>query len=260
LINGLISNNNIVSLDLSSNQILEKGSNDLFDSLTNHPSLTAIDLSNSVPNSKNIIGNRGCYKLRNFLQQNKIFTILNIAENEIGKEGLDLIVEGLQCNTSLISLDISKNNLPTNTIFCLSKIKIETAVINCSQLNELILKSNNLVDKSIFDLYELIINKECKLERINLSCNKISSVGANKLFYGLIKNAEIKNVDISENYIEGAFDSQFEEFCKTNKTLSSLNLSKCGLSSESIQVIANSISLNCSIISLNLSFNYIDVK
>jgi len=84
-----------------------------------HPSITSIDLSNKIHNFKNIIGNNGCIELKRLLKENYIFSIINLAENEIGGQGLGYICEGLRFNKGLISLDLSRNNLPLNAIYYL---------------------------------------------------------------------------------------------------------------------------------------------
>ena len=119
LCSGLKVNSTLVSIDLSSNQILENGANNLFHTLLYHPSITSIDLSNKIHNFKNIIGNNGCIELKRLLKENYIFSIINLAENEIGGQGLGYICEGLRFNKGLISLDLSRNNLPLNAIYYL---------------------------------------------------------------------------------------------------------------------------------------------
>ena len=46
------------------------------------------------------------------LEKNKILSFLDISGNAIGKEGLSYVMQGLRENKSLISLKISKNDIP----------------------------------------------------------------------------------------------------------------------------------------------------
>lgn len=124
---------------------------------------------------------------------------------------------------------------------------------------ELILRQNNFNDRSMMDLYDLILNPDCRLEKINIASNKFSTIGAIKLYLGMRKNDTIQFLDISDNNLEGSINGDFELFCKHNRSLQTLNMSKSGLSGNSIGLIAKFMCENTILKSLILSHNVIDV-
>lgn len=137
----LTMNQSLVYLNLSSNNINSECATLLFNSLKDHPTLSELNLSNNDKLHKNRIGSKGCLALRDLLKQNKILTILNIAENSIGAEGIKNIAEGLQSNKVLVSLNLSSNNLPPSCIYTL------TPALSHSGLIELILRRNEINDR-----------------------------------------------------------------------------------------------------------------
>lgn len=121
--NSLSKSSSLLSLDLSSNNIQSEGASNLFKSLLNSSTITHLNISNNGETQKNHIGIKGAISLKYLLENNCILSILNIADNLIGNDGFQIICGGLDFNNSIISLDISNNNLSNNTFFnlCIHK-------------------------------------------------------------------------------------------------------------------------------------------
>jgi len=122
LCEGILLNYSLVSLILSSNSIFSEGSNILFSKLKEHPSISSINLSNLKNSYKNMIANKGCAMLQSFLETNRIISLLNVSDNNIGNEGFSAITEGLAKSQSLVSLNLSKNYLPKSCIYIMSRL------------------------------------------------------------------------------------------------------------------------------------------
>lgn len=60
---------------------------------------------------RNRMGPKACIDLRNLLANNKILSMLNISDNGIGNEGLKMIAPSLTCESSLIYINLSNNDL-----------------------------------------------------------------------------------------------------------------------------------------------------
>jgi len=60
---------------------------------------------------RNRMGARACPDLRDFLDENKILSMINIADNGIGNEGLKIISPALTTECSLVSINLSNNDL-----------------------------------------------------------------------------------------------------------------------------------------------------
>ena len=112
----------LVSLNISSNNIGHEGSNYFFLSMKNHPSLTAIDLSNIDHIHKNMIGSKGCINLTKYLQENNVVSILNLSGNGIKYDGFDYISDGMMNSKSMVSLNLSRNEIPKSCIYIISFI------------------------------------------------------------------------------------------------------------------------------------------
>ena len=95
LLRGIMRSDTIVSLDIGSNDILIEGASLLFRSLKSHTSLSCLTIANHDRLHRNRIGVAACHELRDLLAQNKVISSLNIADNQIGNEGLMIIAPAL---------------------------------------------------------------------------------------------------------------------------------------------------------------------
>ena len=73
--------------------------------------MTSITLANHDRLHRNRIGSKACFELSNLLEANKIISMVNISDNGITNEGLKVLSRSLNEESSLISLNISNNDL-----------------------------------------------------------------------------------------------------------------------------------------------------
>lgn len=83
----------------------------MFRSLEKNMTLSSLVMANHDRLHRNRMGPKACPELRNLLAENKILSILNISDNGIGNEGLKILSPSLTSESSLISLNLSNNDL-----------------------------------------------------------------------------------------------------------------------------------------------------
>ena len=104
-------NFNIIHLDISSNNITPEGFTIFFQSLLSNQSLISLDISSKEGLNRNKLGKEGSAALQIFLSNNKIIQILNLSATTMGEEGATHILNGIHSNKSLVSIDLSSNEL-----------------------------------------------------------------------------------------------------------------------------------------------------
>lgn len=60
---------------------------------------------------RNKLGSKSCGAIAAALESNKVLTMLDVADNSLGWEGVSIICEGLVHNKNLMSLNISHNDV-----------------------------------------------------------------------------------------------------------------------------------------------------
>ena len=91
----LAENANLVSINLSSNDISMTGAIKLLQLLRVHPSITSIDISSIDSHNTNRLGILGAQACAKLLQYNPVVSMLSIYGTSIGARGLLKICKGL---------------------------------------------------------------------------------------------------------------------------------------------------------------------
>ena len=184
-------NNTVVHLNIGGNAIQIDGSIHLFRSLTGHPSLTSLDLANNDCYKNKIkIGAKGAEELQYMLSdKNCLISNLNLSDNALTTEALNFVISGVQKCKSLISLNLSQNDIASCNINFSSFLRIFDE--DCA-LQELNLSENQLQDKHVEELSNVFsTSKKLYLTSLNLSSNKFKHRGAAALLQTLSSNARV---------------------------------------------------------------------
>jgi len=188
-----------VSLDLGSNDIMLEGSASLFDALREHPTITALTISNHDRFNRNRIGVKACRNLAGMLRDNKVLSLLNIADNRIGNDGLALIAPALTSASPLVVLNLANNELDDKSIDLLHNY-LSTG----KNLLELNLSNNSICDSGIQKITGLFAQNMCTVKRLFLKQIKMTTAGADSLFDSLKHNAHVEVLDLTGNDLSGA--------------------------------------------------------
>ncbi len=119
------------------------------------------------------------------------FETLNLREMDIdNSDDYEVFLNTLIDNTTLKTLDLSKNKLAT------THLELFTCILNSTKLENLTFKHNELDDNGAFVLSQLFSSNKTLIS-VNLSYNKITDVGAEKL----AENSTLKTLVLTKNKI-----------------------------------------------------------
>eukprot|EP00986_Skeletonema_menzelii_P006179 scaffold2334_cov138-Skeletonema_menzelii.AAC.7 len=143
--------NSLTHLDLSYNNIQSEGFNVMFRALSDSPierlycrrcGIESIDIDNEhIPRNLkdlyldcNIINADGCRELAKLLQGgDSTLEHLNLADNKIDDEGVEMLVDALENNTSLTLLDLEENDgISKNGLAALLKLVNDISTIEAT--------------------------------------------------------------------------------------------------------------------------------
>ena len=104
------SSTSLVCLNITSNSITPKGGDYLFSMLIHQKSLIEVNASSVEGINRNRISFEGLTKIEHVLKHNSYIEFLNLSGNSIKNKGFKYIINGLNDNTNLTALDISHND------------------------------------------------------------------------------------------------------------------------------------------------------
>ena len=187
LAEGLINNNSLITLNLTSNKLSCDGARALAESLA-HCSLTSLNLSYN-----NGISDIGVQALAERLSHSSL-TSLNLACTGISDIGTRDLAR------SLPSSKLKLLNLLGNRISCSGAQALAEGLVNNSSLTTLNLSNNAILDNGAYALAKGLQKNNC-LMLLDLFDNGISDVGAQALAESLLNNTSLTTLDLCWNYI-----------------------------------------------------------
>ena len=257
LASSLQSSLTIVHLDISSNEISPEGARDVFIKLANHPSLASIDISSHEGLHRNRLSSIGAEAVGNLLRSSPVLSVLNLAGTCIGPDGINFIVDGLEGNHYLGSLDLSNNALGCKSIEKLARVLVRTDVrslnLACNKIGNDACEALGLMMSGGFSGF-------CVLEKLDLAENEINSDGLGKLLAALRINSQLNTLDLKKNDFSMGLSQNFHQFLCENASLKSLILSHCQISCEHLSSFPEGLGKNNGLTYLNLSYNKLSNK
>ena len=196
------------------------------------------------------------------LETNRI-SRLDIAKNNIGNEGVEILVNTLINSKSLVSLNIASNSITHK-----GGQLIFNSFINQQSIVDLNLSSfecsnrNRLTSVGVDNITEFL-NINNFIETLSLSGNSIRNEGFFYICQGLEKNLSLLNLDISNNGINERGIKKGMEFIgtyKINSKINNLNISNNPILNGGIILFASYFRNFPNLISLNLSYCGIEFK
>lgn len=249
--------NIIVHLDLSSNEISPEGSELLLEILNGHSSLVSLDLSSHEGLHRNRLSLLGAQAVGRVLKNPSVLSVLNLAGTGIGPEGLEYIIQGLQENLTLSSLNLSNNMLGGKII---EKLAV---AITYSDLRELNLGMNKISNEGC-EYIALMLSGGyqgyCTIIKLDISYNEITTVGLTKLMAALRINNQITYLTLKKNDFSKGLSLGMTQFLTENITLENLDLSYCNIICDGLNGFAEGLVKNNGLKTLNLSNNLISDK
>ncbi|CAK0801484.1 unnamed protein product, partial [Prorocentrum cordatum] len=139
----LAEHTSLVHLDVSANGISWAGAGPLLEALLVNRSLTHLDISSKSHGSRNRVERRNAAALERMLATNPVLAKLCLSSVCLGTDGLVGVARGLTMNSTLLSLDLSGNDIGTRGALLLCD-----ALASCG-LEELNLSDNRIGDEGL---------------------------------------------------------------------------------------------------------------
>lgn len=184
-------------------------------------------------------------------------THLNLNKNRLGnkREGPHAIGRLLRLNTTIKELLLSHNNISSHNMKEIAKGLCQNATIR-----RLVLSYNKISDQGVGRLMASLDFEQsaCELNDLDLTYNKISSVGAEHIATLLnMNNKHITKLNLSLNAIGPQGASFFQLSLQYNHTLLELNLSRNNILDDGATAIAQGLldSDDTKLHTLDLSWN-----
>ena len=174
-------NSTLKKLNISNNFLGDSAVADISDGLRNNTTLQELNLSN------NSITSRGAKNIVMYFHNGSLQKF-NISHNMISNEGVIAINDSLKNNTALQDIEICNVNIGN----------VETKeMINLFHVRKLGISDNNIPVKTISDC---LMYNEFLLE-LDISDNRITYEGIQKITEALKVNSVLQKLDISKNWI-----------------------------------------------------------
>jgi len=258
------SNDTVISLDLSENQLGVDGQQVKFATafsgvVAQNCTLTAIDLSG------NFLRDAGIEVLKSAFQNSTTLRDLSLAKNCIGILGGEAIGHVIKYNTSITKLNVSSNDLRGDGVFAIAKA-LDT---NCS-LKELDISSNAMasVDDAVQDeeagqvgtndavveLASVLTKKNITLEVLHMRNDEIGPEGGLSLAEMLRFDGALRELDISNNQIGDEAAVAIAQSMMTSPLLV-LKMSGVGAEDDAGHEFAEVLKFNTKLTEVDLSTN-----
>ena len=201
-----------------------------------------------------ILSNDGVVAFSEYLKINTTLIELDMGRNDITYKGASRLAEAIKVNTALQSLNISYNQISDDGVIAFSEcLKINTTLI------ELDMGCNNITYKGASRLAKAIQLNNA-LQKLNISFNQISDDGAIAFSECLKANTTLIELDMGINDIRYKGASRLAEAIKVNTALQSLNISYNQISDDGVIAFSECLKINTTLIELDMGCNNITYK
>jgi len=180
---------------------------ELASSLGTNTYITKIDLS------VNQITNKGAKAIGKALETNTVITEIDLSGNQISHEGAEAIAKALETNNNIKRIYLNINQISNQGGKAIAK-----ALERNTCIAEIYLGSNQISDeggKAIAKALESNTN----ITKIDLSYNQINDEGATAIIKALESNTSVNKIYLKDNNINSAFMEQVNTFLAYNRVL-----------------------------------------
>ena len=203
--------------------------------------------------SHNNISKLGLEKIANNLK-NKLCTLkkLNLENNYIGNDGCFILSESLKDNKSLISLNLTQNNiLDEGLIYFANNLKSE---IN-NTLKKINFRNNSITSEGIIHFCTIL--KEEPIDRFNkidFSVNDLDDLGLSEYGYFISKFENISSLYLSNKFSKNHLNNYFI-YCQNLTNIKKIKFNQINLTEESSSYLTPILQNNKNLETFVLSSN-----
>lgn len=259
---GLQKNQNLLNLDISNNNINEKGIKKGFDIITSSKISGALVNLNICNNH---LTNAGLEILSSNLKIFPNLVSLNLSFCGLEFKGLQNILKTAQHMKKMEYLNVAGNNFETDNFFILKEyfavfglkyLNLSRCSLGdsgahylgeCISANDTLkylnISGNNITDsafKSIAAIFK--INKS--LEYFDCSCNFITNNSARELFKNLVENISLKSINFYDNQLNNDICGDIKNVIEFNENLIYINLSLNRIQIKAINDLNKKLKIN----------------
>mmetsp|Transcript_16009 Transcript_16009/g.44064 ORF Transcript_16009/g.44064 Transcript_16009/m.44064 type:complete len:696 (+) Transcript_16009:267-2354(+) len=239
-------------LSLSNNELTSGSADSLANIVENVHTLRELDLSD------NKVELSGLKRLGRALRGDRsALRSLNLFNNHLSSKCADQISDILRDNTTLVSLNLGKNQL--RSMGCIAKLA--TAFQRNAYLQQLDLSHNKMGNKGATKLAPVLDPSEslCPLQELNLANNNLTEAGIHELIGAMIEgqNTQLTKLILSNNNLGGNDKAQSRDgedgserkegiracaiFLQYSHTIQEMILSACNVGDEGVELLCHGI-------------------
>jgi hypothetical protein len=156
------------------------------------------------------------HELAETLKSDNKIIVLNLADNELGEDGINDILRVLLKNETLTELDISANHFKS----CIAGTFIAENQVICS-LN---VSKNSIGDEGAISIGEALPHNT-SLTRLSVASCRISDAGAIAIARSITKNTSLKNLGLNDNFLTRECGYELVDAIRANEIIRKVNLS-----------------------------------
>ena len=202
------------------------------------------------------VGFEDCKALSELLATSKYIKVLYIGGNDLSLDSIQLIVDGLSCNTSLEELDIHNSNLSLRTILHLASVLRVNTMLKMLNIGMCNIQSSD----SVHLAKALEENTTTQLQTLDLWDNPIGSEGAVAFADMLATNKSLANFNMSKCSIQGEGAVCLAKAMEKNSTVRYFSIRCNPIGSEGAVAFADMLATNNSLAKLDMSVCIIQAK
>jgi Ran GTPase-activating protein (RanGAP) involved in mRNA processing and transport len=222
----------LVSIDLSNNNIEDKGCRCIMDAMKFNNSLKSLNLS-----FNNITTNGGFY-IADMLMKNKTIDTIILGGNNITDNGLQSLANVLASNNRTVKyLDLSNNKLKSNDIIFIANMLTKNSPLAILNL------SNNKLDLDSVTNIGLSLK-----ENNNLKCLYVNNINLNEesspYFLQYLIDTHIEELHVDANNLGEVGGILFANVIKYNKYLVRASMKKTKLNSTALICLSHALESN----------------
>lgn len=197
----------------------------------------------------NSLGPEGTGYMADMLKENCYISTLDLSENQLGIEGAQFVVDILSSNAVVTSLTLQANEFDDKAAGTLAEAIKETTVLKHLDL------SKNLFGEVGGQLLGTAIASNIGLRHLNLAWNHLRRKGAHSIANALKENTYLKILNLSWNGFGDDGSFAMAEALKVNTTLEELDLTNNRISCTGATCLAKALTVNTSLKTLKIGKN-----
>ena len=242
----------IISLNFASNELTHKGAEIVFESLENNQSVVEVNLSSIEGVHRNRVGAKGAVALARLLERSPFLSVLNLSACCLCDKGVAAMTAGLRLNRSLLSLNLSSNEITLDGLLALKEGMTKTL------LEEIDLSSNPFGNPGVEFLTSFLAATH--IRKLVLTNCKFNSMGAQYIYSLMKRNGTLRELFLDRNDLKSGRYASLTSAIWSNGKIHTMSMNGCNLGDDGCIAVADGLSRSRSLERVFLRENDISVS